>query len=65
MSNPEKVIICLDKLRQFLKECKYREHVICKSIFNAKPQGPAPNRERSKNAIPFLQPIMQMSTTNL
>ena len=40
VSNPEKVIIHLDELRQFLKECKYPEHVISKSIFNAKLQGP-------------------------
>ena len=52
VSNPEIVIICLDELRQFLKECKHREHVISKSIFNGKLQCPAPNRERSKNAIP-------------
>ena len=39
LSNPEKVIIRLDELRQFLKECKYPEHVISKSIFNAKLQG--------------------------
>ena len=45
--NPEKVIIRLDELRQFLKECKYPEHVISKSIFNAKLQGPALNPERS------------------
>ena len=54
MSNPEKVIIRLDELRQFLKECKYPEHVISKSIFNAKLQGPAPNPERSKKAVAFV-----------
>ena len=54
MSNPEKVIIRLDELRQFLKECKYPEHVISKSIFNAELQGPAPNSERSKNVILFV-----------
>ena len=32
VSNPEEVIIRLDKLRQFLKECKYPEHVISKSV---------------------------------
>ena len=53
-SNPEKFIIRLDELRQFLKECKYPEHVISKSIFNAKLQGPVPNPERSKNVIPFV-----------
>ena len=31
-SNPEKVIICLDGLKQFSKECKYPEHVKNKSI---------------------------------
>ena len=51
-SNPEKLIIRLDELRQFLKECKYPEHVI--SIFNAKFQGPKPNPKRSKNIIPFV-----------
>ena len=54
MSNPEKVIIRLEELRQFLKECKYPEHVISKSIFNAKLQGPAPNPKRSKNVIRFV-----------
>ena len=39
VSNPEKVVIRLDELRQFLKEYKYPEHVISKSIFNAKLQG--------------------------
>ena len=37
-----------------LKDCKYPEHVISKSIFNAKLQGPVPNSERSKNVIPFI-----------
>ena len=54
MSNPEKFIIHLDELRQFLKECKYPEDVISKGIFNAKLQGPAPNPERSKNVILFV-----------
>ena len=54
VSNPEKVIICLEELRQFLKECKHPEHAISKIIFNAKLQGPAPNPERSKNVIPFV-----------
>ena len=54
VSNPEKVVIRLDELRQFLKGCKYPEHVISKTIFNAKLQGPAPNPERSKNVIPFV-----------
>ena len=63
--NPEKVIICLDELRQFLKYCKYPEHVISKSTFNAKLQGPAPNLERRKNVVPFVTtyPILR-STTN-
>ena len=54
LSNPEKAIICLDELRQFLKECKHPEHAISKIIFNAKLRGPAPNPERSKNVIPFV-----------
>ena len=54
VSNPEEVIIRLDELRQFLKECKYPEHLISKSIFNAKLQGSALNPERSKNVIPFV-----------
>ena len=54
VSNPEKVIIRLDKLKQFLKDCKYSEHVISKSILNTKFQGPASNPERSKNVIPFV-----------
>ena len=54
VSNPEKVIICLDELKQFLKEWKYPEHVISKSIFNAKLLGPAPNLKRSKYVIPFV-----------
>ena len=41
--NPEKVIICSDELRQFLKECKYPEHIISKSIFILKLQDPTPN----------------------
>ena len=52
-STPGKVIIRLDELRQFLKDCKYPEHVISKSSFNAKLQDPAPNPSRSKNVIPF------------
>ena len=51
--NPEKVIR-LDELSQFLKDCKYPEHVISKSFFNAKIQGPAPSPKRSKNVIPFV-----------
>ena len=54
VSNPEKVLIRLDELRQLLKGCKYPEHVISKNIFNAKLQGPARNPERSKNIIPFV-----------
>ena len=46
-------MIRLEELRQFLKECKYPEQVISKSMFNAKLQNPAPNHERSKNLIPF------------
>ena len=53
-SNPEKLIIRLDNLRQFLKERKYPEHVVSQSIFNAKFQGPKPNPKRSKNIIPFV-----------
>ena len=55
VSNPGKVIIRLDELKQFLNDCKYPQHVISKSIFNAKLQGPAPNPERSKNIIPFVK----------
>ena len=50
VSNSEKAIIRLDEL----KECKYAEHVISKSIFNTKLQGPAPNLERIRNVIPFV-----------
>ena len=53
-SNPEKVNIHLDILRQVLKDCKYPTHVISKSIFNAKLQGPAPNLGKNKNVIPFV-----------
>ena len=52
--DPKKVIIRLYGLRQFLKDCKYIEHLISKSIFNAKLQGPTPNSERNKNIIPFV-----------
>ena len=51
--NSEKVIIHLDQLK-FLKVCKYLEHVISKSIFNAKHQIPLPNPKRNKNAITFV-----------
>ena len=54
VSNPEKIIIHLAELRQFLKECKYPEYVVSESIFNAKIQGPAPKPGRSKNVIPFV-----------
>ena len=54
VANPEKVIIRLDELKYFLKEYKYAEHVISKSIFSAKLQGPAPNPERSKTVIQFV-----------
>ena len=63
-STPEKVIIRLDELRQFLKECKYPEHVISKSIFNAKLQGPATNQREVKVLFHLLQPIILISTTN-
>ena len=46
VSNREKSIIRLDELRQFSRDCKYPEHVISKSISNAKPQGLAPNPDR-------------------
>ena len=46
VSNREKSIISLDELRQFSRDCKYPEHVISKSISNAKPQGLAPNPDR-------------------
>ena len=36
VSNPAKVMIRLDELTQFLKECQYPEDVITKSFFNAK-----------------------------
>ena len=54
VSNPEKVIIHLDELRQSLKECKCPEHVIRKSIFNAKRHGPAANPERNQNVTLFV-----------
>ena len=54
VSNPEKVIISLAELRQFLKECKHPEYVISERIFNAKIQGPASKPERSKNVILFV-----------
>ena len=54
VSNPEKIVIHLAELRQFLKECKYPEYVVSESIFNAKIQGPAPKPGRSKNVIPFV-----------
>ena len=54
LSNPEKVIIRLAELRQFLKECKYPVYVISEIIFNVKLQGPVSNPERSKNVIPFV-----------
>ena len=38
VSDPEKFIIRLYKLRYFLKEYEYPEHAISKSIFNAKLQ---------------------------
>ena len=53
-SNPEKVIICLDQIKQFLKDCRYPEHVISETIFNAKPQYRSPNPEGNKNFIPFI-----------
>ena len=53
-SNPEEVITRLDGLKQFLKEYKYPEHVISRSIFNAKLLGPAPSPEKSKKVIPFV-----------
>ena len=53
-SNPEEIITRLDGLKQFLKECKYPEHVISRSIFNAKRLGPAPSPEKSKKVIPFV-----------
>ena len=46
-SNTEKVIIRFDELRVF-------EHVLSKSIFSAKLQGPVLNSRRNKNAIPFV-----------
>ena len=42
----------------------YPEHVISKSIFNAKLQGPAPNPDRSKNVISFVTTYYPKSTTN-
>ena len=53
-SNPEKLSVRLDKVRHFLKERKYPEHVISQSIFNAKFQGPKPNPKRSRNIILFV-----------
>ena len=64
VANPEKVIIRLDELKHFLKECKYPEYVISKSIFSAKLQGPAPNPERNKTVFSLLQPIILISTAN-
>ena len=54
VSNPGKVQVRLEELKRFLINCKYPEHVISKSIFNAKLQGPAPNPENKMNSIPFI-----------
>ena len=54
VSKSEKVIIHLIDLRQLLKGCRNPKHVISKSIFNAKLQGPAPNPNKDKNVIPFV-----------
>ena len=54
VSNPDNMITRLEELREFLKDCKYPEHVISQSFFNAKLQGPAPNPEKNKDIIPFV-----------
>ena len=64
VSKLEKVIIRLDELRQFLKECRYPEYVISKSIFNAKLQGPEQTLREVEMLFRLLQPIILISTTN-
>ena len=55
VSNPEKVELRLKELKNYLIDCKYPEHIISKSIFNARLQGPAPNPEQKNNSIiPFV-----------
>ena len=52
--NPDKIIIGLDEVTQFLKECQNPEYVITKGFFNAKPKDPASKSEIIKNVILFI-----------
>ena len=44
----------LHELRLWLKRCKYPKEVIDKAFHNAKLQGPAPQKPKSDNIIPFV-----------
>ena len=44
----------LNELRQFLQNCNYPSDVIEKGIFNAKLQGPAPEKSKRENIIPLV-----------
>ena len=54
VSNPDKIIIGLDEVTQFLKECQNPEYVITKVFFNAKLKDPASKSEIIKNVILFI-----------
>ena len=54
VSDSNKMILRLKELRNFLKSCDYPEHVIERGIFNAKLQGPAPQKQLTSNCIPLI-----------
>ena len=53
VSQPERMEYRLNELRSYLKKCNYPESIIEKGIFNARLQGPAPERLDNK-IIPFV-----------
>ena len=53
VSESERMEYRLDELRTFLKNCNYPKSVVEKGIFNARLQGPAPEKTNNK-IIPFV-----------
>ena len=63
----------LSEMKKLLSRCRYPENVIDKGIFNAKKQGPAPQKTDKDNIVAYIHPNMSnyqfnhilKSTTNL
>ena len=54
VSNPDKVVLRLAELQNWLRKCKFPETIIDKGFFNARLQGPAPKPIDKNDIVPFV-----------